>query len=140
MMADTAASQQRRMNMMMETQDYIHNVQSDMMASSSASHDRVAQQWSDYMQNSGPGAYGMGSMGPAVGEADTMDRVRNQWSEAIKETNTYYGNDGKVYEASTSYDHVYQGNKDQDSFFGTSGTSEDPGVDYDELKRTNGNY
>ena len=140
MMADTAASQQRRMNMMMETQDYIHNVQSDMTASSAASHDRVAQQWSDYMRNSGPGAYGgMGSMGPA-GSADSMDRVRNQWSEAIRETNTYYGNDGKVYEASTSYDHVYQGNQDQDSFFGISGTTEDPGVDYDELKRTDGNY
>ena len=69
-----------------------------------------------------------------------VDQQTKQWSEAIKETNTYYGNDGKVYEASTSYDHVYQGNKDQDSFFGTSGTSEDPGVDYDELKRTNGNY
>jgi hypothetical protein len=138
MMADRAASQQRMMNTMQETQSYIHNVQSDMMASNAASHDRVAAQWSDYMRNSGPAAYG-GGMGMSGG-ADTMDRVRNMWSETIKETNTYYGNDGKVYEASTAYDRVYQGNQDQDSFVGTEGTAWEPGVDYDELKRTNGDY
>ena len=139
MMADRAASQQRMMNTMQETQSYIHNVQSDMMASNAASHDRVAAQWSDYMRNSGPAAYG-GGMGMSGGGTDTMDRVRNMWSETIKETNTYYGNDGKVYEASTAYDRVYQGNQDQDSFVGTEGTAWEPGVDYDELKRTNGDY
>ena len=74
------------------------------------------------------------------GNVSTQDRIRNGWSEVIKETNTYYGNDGKVYEASTAYDHVYQGNQDQDSFIGTSGTAWEPGVDFDGLNRTNGNY
>ena len=140
MMADRAASQQRMMNTMRETQSYIHDVQSDMMASSAASHDRTAAQWSDYMRNSGPDAYQGGMSMAGSGGADSMDRVRNLWSETIKETNTYYGNDGKVYEASTAYDHVYQGNQDPDSFVGTEGTSWDPGTDYDELKRTDGNY
>ena len=137
MMADRAASQQRMMNTMQETQNYIHGVQSDMIRSNAASHDRVAAGWSDYMRNSGPGSYG----GPAgYGSVDSMDRVRNMWSEAIKETNTYYGNDGKIYEASTAYDHIYQGNENQDSFIGTEGTTWDPGVSYDDLKRTDGRY
>ena len=142
MMADRAASQQRMMSKMQETQNYIHGVQSDMIQSSAASHDRVAAGWSDYMRNSGPGAYGgpMGYSQGVSGGVDSMDRVRNMWAETIKETNTYYGNDGKVYEASTAYDHVYQGNEDQDSFIGTQGTAWDPGVSYDDLKRTDGNY
>ena len=134
MAADRAASNQRRMAMMMDTQREIHNTMDSMNASTAASNERVARGWSDVIR----GDYG--SAGSPAGNVSSMDRVRNGWSEMIKETNTFYGNDGNVYEASTSYDHVYQGNQDQDTFIGTSGTSWEPGVDFDELNKTNGNY
>ena len=140
MVLDQQASNERRMQMMMDTQQHIHGTMSEMQASASASHDRVASQWSNYMGGSagGSGGYGdAGGFGPAV---SSMDRVRNLQSEAIREVDTSYGNDGKVYEASTSYDNVYQGNKDHDSFAGTSGTTWDPGTDFDQLNKTNGNY
>ena len=140
MVLDRQASNERRMQMMMDTQQHIHGTMSEMQASASASHDRVASQWSNYMGGSagGSGGYGeAGGFGPAV---SSMDRVRNLQSEAIREVDTYYGNDGEVYEASTSYDNVYQGNKDHDSFVGTSGTTWDPGTDFDQLNKTNGNY
>ncbi|MBQ7535689.1 MAG: hypothetical protein IJT43_08735 [Stomatobaculum sp.] len=136
MAADRAASNQRRMQMMMDTQQQIHNTMSEMQASASASHDRVASQWSDYMGGSG----GYGDAGGAGSPVSSMDRVRNLQSEMIREVDTYYGNDGEVYEASTSYDKVYQGNQDHDTFVGTSGTTWDPGVDFDELNKTGGNY
>lgn len=135
MVADRAASNERRMQMMMDTQRHIHGTMSDMQASASASHDRVAQNWSSYMQGSS-----YAGSGPSGQPVSSMDRVRNLQSEAIREVDTYYGNDGQVYEASTSYDHVYQGNKDQDSFVGTSGTTWEPGTDFDELNKTGGNY
>ena len=139
MIADRAASNERRMQMMMDTQRHIHGTMSEMQASASASHDRTAANWSAYMGGSGAGAPGMGPGGYGS-PVSSMDRVRNLQSEAIREVDTYYGNDGNIYEASTSYDHVYQGNQDQDSFVGTSGTSWNPGVDFDELNKTGGNY
>ena len=135
MAADRAASNQRKMDIMMDTQRSIHNTMDAMNASNAASHDRVAAGWSDVIR----GDYGSVGNAPG-GNVSAQDRIRNGWSEVIKETNTYYGNDGKVYEASTAYDHVYQGNQDQDIFIGTSGTAWEPGVDFDELNRTNGNY
>ena len=140
MVLDRQASNERRMQMMMDTQQHIHGTMSEMQASASASHDRVASQWSNYMGGSagGSGGYGeAGGSGPAV---SSMDRVRNLQSEMIREVDTYYGNDGEVYEASTSFDNVYQGNKDHDSFVGTSGTTWDPGTDFDQLNKTHGNY
>ena len=134
MVLDRQASNERRMQMMMDTQQHIHGTMSEMQASASASHDRVASQWSNYMGGSAGGYGGYGS------PVSSMDRVRNLQSEAIREVDTYYGNDGEVYEASTSYDNVYQGNKDHDSFVGTSDTTWDPGTDFDQLNKTNGNY
>lgn len=137
MAADRMASNQRKADIMMDTQRHIHNTMDSMTAANAASHDRAAAGWSDMIRGSGPGYAGNACGG---GNVSAQDRIRNGWSEMIKETNTYYGNDGNVYEASTAYDHVYQGNQDQDSFIGTSGTAWEPGVDFDELNRTNGNY
>ena len=134
MVLDQQASNERRMQMMMDTQQHIHGTMSEMQASASASHDRVASQWSNYMGGSAGGYGGYGS------PVSSMDRVRNLQSEMIREVDTYYGNDGEVYEASTSFDNVYQGNKDHDSFVGTSDTTWDPGTDFDQLNKTNGNY
>ena len=137
MAADRMASNQRKADIMMDTQRHIHNTMDSMTAANAASHDRAAAGWSDMIRGSGPGYAGNACGG---GNVSAQDRIRNGWSEMIKETNTYYGNDGNVYEVSTAYDHVYQGNQDQDSFIGTSGTAWEPGVDFDELNRTNGNY
>ena len=134
MAADRAASQQRRAQMMMDTQQHIHDTMSSMQQSASASHDRVAGMWSESMRSGGSGGYG----GP--GNISSQDVIRNRYSEMIRETDTYYGNDGEIYEVSTDYDRLYQGNRDQDSFIGTSGTAWEPGADYDELKKTNGRY
>ena len=70
----------------------------------------------------------------------SMDRVRNLQSESIRGVNTYHTNDGRVAEASINWDHVYQSNVNPDNFMFTSGTSFEPGVDFDELNRTNGDY
>ena len=70
----------------------------------------------------------------------SMDRVRNLQSESIRGVNTFHTNDGRVAEASINWDHVYQSNVNPDNFMFTSGISFEPGVDFDELKRTNGDY
>ena len=138
MAADRAASEQCKAGIMMDAQNHIHNTMSSMQQSASATNDRVAGMWSDAMRTSGSfgGGYGQGG----YGSVSSQDAVTNRYSEMIKETNTYYGNDGNVYEASTEFDNIYQGNRDQDSFVGTSDTTWDPGVDFDELKRTDGKY
>nr|MCR5107818.1 hypothetical protein [Lachnospiraceae bacterium] len=71
--------------------------------------------------------------------AASHDRVANLNSEMIRGVNTYYGSD-RVVEASTMYDHVYQSNKDPDVFAAQQGNYFTPGVDFTELKKTNGDY
>lgn len=71
--------------------------------------------------------------------AATNDRMANLRSETIREVNTYYGSDGVV-EASTSWDHVYQSSQDPDRYIATEGFELRPGIDYEELRRTNGDY
>ena len=63
--------------------------------------------------------------------SDTMDRVRNGWSEAIREVNSYDTLGGNRVEANLSYDHVYQSN---DTFVGVSGGTLD-NSDFTELNK-----
>ena len=60
-----------------------------------------------------------------------MDRVRNGWSEAIREVNSYDTLGGNRVEANLSYDHVYQSN---DTFVGVSGGTLD-NSDFTELNK-----
>ena len=63
--------------------------------------------------------------------SDTMDNVRNGWSEMIREVNSYDTLGGNRVEADLSYDHVYQNN---DTFVGVSGGTLD-NSDYTELEK-----
>ena len=77
--------------------------------------------------------------------AATHDRVANMHSEMLREVNTYhtvspgYGRPDVV-EADIRWDHVYQNTQNPDVFVSTENIWLDPGVDFEELKRTNGNY
>ena len=78
--------------------------------------------------------------------ARTMDRVNNLRSEAIRGVNTYYTQSSgygvpPVVEASTQWDHVYQNTQDPNWFAASQGAAPlEFGVDYEELKQTDGNY
>ena len=63
--------------------------------------------------------------------SNTMDNVRNGWSEAIREVNSYDTLGGNRVEADLSYDHVYQNN---DTFVGVSGGTLD-NSDFTELDK-----
>ena len=78
--------------------------------------------------------------------AATSNRVNNLRSEAIREVNTYhtvaggYG-DPTVVEAGTGWDHVYQNTQDPDIYAASTGAAPlEFGVDFEELKQTDGNY
>ena len=71
--------------------------------------------------------------------AASHNRVANLNSEMIRGVNTYYGSD-RVVEASTMYDHVYQHNQNPDIYAAQVGHYFTPGVDFTELKKTNGDY
>jgi DNA-directed RNA polymerase subunit RPC12/RpoP len=77
--------------------------------------------------------------------AATHQRVANMHSEMIRGVNTYhtvspgYGRPDVV-EADVRWDHVYQNTQNPDVFVSTENIWLDPGVDFEELKRTNGNY
>lgn len=77
--------------------------------------------------------------------AATHERVANMHSEMIREVNTYhtaspgYGRPDIV-EADIRWDHVYQNTNDPDQFAATENIWLDPGVDFEELKRTKGDY
>ena len=71
--------------------------------------------------------------------AASHDRVANLNSEMIREVNTYHANGGVV-EASTSWDHVYQSADHPDRFIATEGFELRPGIDFEELPRTRGDY
>ena len=77
--------------------------------------------------------------------AATHQRVANLHSESIRGVNTYYTNnpgygDPRVVEAGVNWDHVYQSSRNPDHFAATEGVWLEPGVDFEELKRTNGGY
>lgn len=72
--------------------------------------------------------------------AASHDRVANLQSEAIRGVNTYYTNDNRVVEASTSFDHVYQNTQNPNIFAAQQGDSFEFGVDFEELTQTNGDY
>ena len=72
--------------------------------------------------------------------AASHNRVANLQSEAIRGVNTYYTNDNRVVEASTSFDHVYQNTQNPDIFAAQQGNSLEFGVDFEELTQTNGDY
>lgn len=105
MAQDNAAHWDRMNAITRDANEHATNVMHDMMASSSAVNDQMA----------------------------------NLRSETIREVNTFHANGGVV-EASTSWDHVYQSTEDPDRFVATEGFELRPGIDFEELKRTNGDY
>ena len=68
------------------------------------------------------------------------DRIANLTSEMIRDVNTYHTNDGRIVEASTQYDRVYQNVSNPDIFAAQAGNAFDIGIDFEELRRTNGDY
>ena len=78
--------------------------------------------------------------------AQTHQRVSNLQSEAIRGVNTYYTQSAgygvpPVVEASTGWDHVYQNTQYPDQFAASTGAAPlEFGVDYEELKQTEGDY
>ena len=111
MQRDRMASWDRMQGIINDTNQYTSGVMHQMMADNAASHDRMA----------------------------------NLNSEMIREVNTYHTAQpgfGRpdVVEASTSWDHVYQSNSDPDVFAAAQGGFLEPGVDFEELKRTDGSY
>ena len=103
-----------------------------------ASWDRKSQTISDTHQ------YTMNVMHEMnANTAATHDRTANLYSESIRGVNSYYtahpgyGNPDVV-EADVRWDHVYQSNRDPDIFAAAEGVWLEPGVDFEELKRTDG--
>ena len=77
--------------------------------------------------------------------AATHQRVANLHSEAIRGVNTYYtarpgGGVPDVVEADVRWDRVYQNTADPELFAASGSYWLEPGVDFEELKRTNGSY
>lgn len=76
----------------------------------------------------------------------TMQRVRNRQSEQLREVNTFHavpgiGGDADVVEADIGWDHVYQNTQNPDIFAASVGAAPlEFGVDFEELKPTEGNY
>ena len=71
--------------------------------------------------------------------ASAHDRAANRQSEMLREVNTYRGSKGVV-EASTRWDHVYQSKKQPDLYAAQEGSAVNFGVDFEELKKTDGSY
>ncbi len=79
--------------------------------------------------------------------AAVNDRMANLRSETIRGVNSYYTNPAtrgygspNVVEADVRYDHVWQSHDHPDSFVAAEGDWLEPGVDFEELPRTNGAY
>ena len=77
--------------------------------------------------------------------AATHLRVANLQSEAIRGVNTYYNarpgyGRPDVVEADVRWDHVYQNTVHPDLFAASESYWLQPGVDFEELRRTDGNY
>ena len=75
----------------------------------------------------------------AADSAASHNRSANRYSESIRGVNTYYDSTGVV-EASTRYDHVYQNTQYPDWYAAQEGDGWQPGVDFEELKKTDGDY
>ena len=122
-------SQQRMMQiqqMINQTNQNVQNAQMRMAMDRQASQQRM---WNTINQTQNDISDIQHSMYQS--NSDTMDRVRNGWSEAIREVNSYDTMGGNLVEADLSYDHVYQNN---DTFVGVSGgTLDNP--DYTELDK-----
>ena len=112
--------------MINQTNQNIQNAQMRMVMDRQASQNRM---WNTMRQTQNEISDIQHSM--YQNTSDTMDRVRNGWSEAIREVNSYDTLGGNRVEADLSYDHVYQNN---DTFVGVSGTTLD-NSDYTELDR-----
>ena len=105
------ASWDRQSQILRDTHDYTMNVMHEMNANTAATHERVA----------------------------------NLRSEAICGVNTYYNaNPGfgspDIVEADVKWDHVYQSNRAPDVFAASERIWLEPGTDFEELRKTNGNY
>ena len=77
--------------------------------------------------------------------AATHQRVANLHSESIRGVNSYYTarpgyGTPDVVEADVRWDHVYQNTVDPQLFAASESYWLEPGVDFEELKRTNGGY
>lgn len=129
-------------SVIMQTQQNVQTAQLNMMQQQQASWERrskIIQDTNNYTTNV------MREMN--ANTAATHDRVANLQSEAIRGVNTYYtapgtGGYGRpdVVEASVNWDNVYQSTKNPDFFVATEGSYLEPGVDFELLHKTNGNY
>ena len=122
-------SQQKMMQiqqMLNQTAQNVQNAQMKMAMDRQASQNRM---WNTINQTQNEISDIQHSM--YQNNSDTMDRVRNGWSEAIREVNSYDTLGGNRVEADLSYDHVYQNN---DTFVGVSGGTLD-NSDYTELDK-----
>ena len=128
-----------------QTQQTVNNAMMNMQRERMESWDRrsrIIQDTNNYTTNI------MREMN--ANTAATHDRVANLHSEAIRGVNTYYAAPGTfsygnstrpdVVEASINWDHVYQSTQNPDVFAATRDVWLEPGVDFVELKKTNGNY
>lgn len=112
----------------------VNAAMSQMMRDNAAHWDRmndIVRDTNDYTNNI------MRDM--IASNAASHDRVANLQSEMIREVNTYHANGGVV-EASTMWDHVYQSADHPDWFVATEGFELRPGIDFEELPRTHGDY
>ena len=100
-----AQSMDNRSKIINDTIDYTSNIQQQIIAGNSASHNITA----------------------------------NLQSEMINEVNVYNGSEGVV-QASTQFDHVYQSTRDPDVYAAQVGNGFDFGIEFEELKRNNGDY
>ena len=122
-------SQERLMQiqqMINQTNQNVQNAQMRMAMDRQASQNRM---WNTINQTQNEISDIQHSMYQS--NSDTMDRVRNGWSEAIREVNSYDTLGGNRVEADLSYDHVYQNN---DTFVGVSGGTLD-NLDFTELDK-----
>ena len=122
-------SQERLMQiqqMINQTNQNVQNAQMRMAMDRQASQNRM---WNTINQTQNEISDIQHSMYEST--SATMDNVRNGWSEAIREVNSYDTLGGNRVEADLSYDHVYQNN---DTFVGVSGGTLD-NSDYTELDK-----
>lgn len=112
-----------------QTRSYLSNVQMQMAqdrAAANANMSRMQQDKANYINGVQQDMFRSTSA--------ANDRVAAMQSEAIRGVNSFHTSDGRVAEASTSWNHVYQSNTNPDSFAASSGTTIDS-ADFDELKK-----
>ena len=112
--------------MINSTNQHVQNAQMQMAMDRQASQNRM---WNTMRQTQNEISDIQHSM--YQNQSNTMDNVRNGWSEAIREVNSFDTLGGNRVEADLMYDHVYQNN---DTFVGVSGGTLD-NSDYTELDK-----